>query len=51
VEIPGTYREQKRLTIYFDGDVVTHFDGDYSPTPITPPDVPAEITEDDEDAG
>jgi len=43
VEIPGTYKEQKRLTVYFDNDVMTHFDGDYSPTQITPPDVPPDI--------
>lgn len=46
IEIPGVYQEQKRLSIFFDGDVMTHFDGDYSPTAITEPDVPAEITED-----
>jgi outer membrane protein assembly factor BamE len=46
VEIPGTYREQRRLTVYFDGDVMTHFDGDYAPTAITPPDVPEELVED-----
>jgi len=43
VEIPGTYKEQKRLTVYFDNDVMTHFDGDYSPTQITPPDVPPDV--------
>ena len=46
IEIPGVYEEQKRLSIFFDGDVMTHFDGDYSPTVITEPDVPEEMTED-----
>jgi outer membrane protein assembly factor BamE len=46
IEIPGAYKEQKRLTIYFDGDVMTHFDGDYTPTQITEPEVPPEIQED-----
>jgi outer membrane protein assembly factor BamE len=46
IEIPRVYREQKRLTVYFDGDVMTHFDGDFAPTPITQPDVPPEAVAD-----
>ena len=45
IEVPGEYLERKRLSIYFDGDIVTHFDGDYSPTAITTPDVPETISE------
>jgi outer membrane protein assembly factor BamE len=37
IEIPGVYKEQRRLTVYFQGDVMTHFDGDYAPTPVTTP--------------
>ncbi|MBX3706931.1 MAG: outer membrane protein assembly factor BamE [Pseudomonadales bacterium] len=46
IEIPGTFQDQKRLTVYFEGDVMTHFDGDFAPTEITPPEVPDEIIED-----
>jgi outer membrane protein assembly factor BamE len=49
IEVPGEYLERKRLSIYFDGDIVTHFDGDYSPTAITAPDVPESISEPNED--
>jgi outer membrane protein assembly factor BamE len=49
VEVPGEYLERKRLSIYFDGDIVTRFDGDYSPTVITAPDVPETISEPNED--
>jgi outer membrane protein assembly factor BamE len=45
LEIPGTFREQKRLTIYFENDLMTHFSGDFTPTVITEPDVPAEVVE------
>ena len=44
IEIPGVYKEQKRLTVFFDGDVMTHWDGDFTPTAITPPDVPETIS-------
>ena len=49
IEVPGEYLERKRLSIYFDGDIVTHFDGDYSPTAITAPDVPETISEPNDD--
>ncbi len=48
IEIPGEYLERKRLSIYFEGDTVTHFDGDYTPTAITTPDVPETISEPNE---
>jgi outer membrane protein assembly factor BamE len=46
IELPRVYREVKRLTVYFENDVVTHYDGDYAPTSITEPDVPPEAIED-----
>jgi outer membrane protein assembly factor BamE len=46
VEIPGIYKEQKRLTVYFKDDVMTHWDGDFTPTAVTAPDVPPEAISD-----
>jgi outer membrane protein assembly factor BamE len=44
-EIPGDYVERKRLSIFFRDDVMTHFEGDYTPTAITEPEVPESIRE------
>jgi len=46
IEVPGVFREQKRLTVYFENDLMTHFSGDFEPTSITEPDVPEGILED-----
>jgi len=32
VEIPGLYEDERRLSLYFDGDQLAYFTGDYAPT-------------------
>lgn len=47
LEIPGYYQEQKRITLYFENDLLAYFTGDYAPTAATaaatepPPDADA----------
>jgi outer membrane protein assembly factor BamE len=32
IEIPGLYREQKRLSVFFENDALAYFSGDFVPT-------------------
>ncbi|MEM1230866.1 MAG: outer membrane protein assembly factor BamE [Pseudomonadota bacterium] len=36
VEVPGYYEEEKRLTLFFDNDVLSFFTGDYLPESAAP---------------
>ena len=46
LEIPGVYKERKRLTVHFQNDLMTHFSGDFAPTEIIQPELPPELLED-----
>lgn len=35
LEVPGYYQEQKRVSLYFENDVLAYFTGDYAPTAAT----------------
>lgn len=37
LEIPGYYDEQKRVSLYFENDVLAYFTGDYAPTTAKAP--------------
>jgi outer membrane protein assembly factor BamE len=32
LEVPGYYEDQKRISLYFENDLLSHFTGDYAPT-------------------
>ncbi|MEQ8484788.1 MAG: outer membrane protein assembly factor BamE [Marinovum algicola] len=36
LEIPGYYEEQKRMSLYFENDVLAYFTGDYAPASAQP---------------
>lgn len=33
VEVPGIYQDERRVSLYFQNDLLAYFTGDYSPTP------------------
>jgi outer membrane protein assembly factor BamE len=35
LNIPGYYQENKRMSLYFENDVLAYFTGDYAPTNVT----------------
>jgi outer membrane protein assembly factor BamE len=35
LDIPGYYQEQKRMSLYFENDVLAYFTGDYAPSSAT----------------
>jgi outer membrane protein assembly factor BamE len=35
LQIPGYYEDSKRITLFFENDVLSHFTGDYVPTEAT----------------
>ncbi|MEM1433119.1 MAG: outer membrane protein assembly factor BamE [Pseudomonadota bacterium] len=42
VEVPGRYEEEKRLTLYFEDDLLAYFTGDYAPSAAVPRADPAQ---------
>lgn len=40
VEIPGILKDQKRVSLYFENDVLAYFAGDYAPTEAAPQTAP-----------
>ncbi len=46
VEVPGYYEEEKRLTLFFDNDVLAYFTGDYLPESAAAAEAPAEKDKD-----
>ena len=37
VEAPGRYEDERRLSLYFDGDALAYFTGDFAPSSEQPP--------------
>lgn len=42
VEVPGRYEEEKRLTLFFEDDLLAYFTGDYAPSAAVPRADPAQ---------
>jgi outer membrane protein assembly factor BamE len=36
VEVPGLYNDDRRISLYFDNDMLAYFTGDYAPTSALP---------------
>ena len=36
VEVPGRYEEERRMTLYFEDDLLAYFTGDYAPVSAVP---------------
>ena len=41
IEVPGRYEEERRMTLYFEDDLLAYFTGDYAPEAAVPPSDPA----------
>lgn len=42
IEVPGYYTDQKRVSLFFENDLLAYFSGDYAPSEPASPDAGAE---------
>lgn len=50
IEVGAQYEDQKRVSVYFENDLLAYFTGDYAPSEATEDDAETAATDSDEDA-